>query len=554
MKPWLVFDTEDDSEECLASGRSGFEKKITQISAKTHDGKTYYSHGDVDGFRKWLSRFNGIQAWYHAGGRAYDLGALFADTLDVLDLTLVGQRLVRARWRGVEFLDSHNLYPAPLSEIGESFGLKKLKRDANSKTYVLRDVAILHEAIDFASRVAQENGVELGATAGSLALKIWRQLGGANWQDGFFESREAYIGGRAELFCAQGSGRIVKSDINSLYPWALTQNFPEPLEKCNDIKTYGIISARVEQIETDLAVLPVRQWDGSVLYPEGSFCGVWTMHELRAAIDRGAIIKKIFGAWGTDRGHPYYADFAKRFFSKKSSENDCPAKRSFFKTMLNSFVGQIASTGKISRSVDLTSHPDLDGVPYGTKKLVDLQTPIGKHVNYCHAAHINSYSRLKLLEYLELIGSENLIYCKTDCVIFFCEKELPFIPGDGLGEMRIETDEITDFICHEIDIYRLGAKRIAKGVPRRVAGNYVDHGSASYEIPFGLREAIHHFNAHNRKKLGIWRKVGKNRNSRYSKKDINANGRYFPKTVNFKKYYSRLETEKACVYDHFQDY
>jgi len=46
----IVYDTEDDSSELLAAGKSGFDKRVTQIAAITDCGKMFHNRGNVAEF------------------------------------------------------------------------------------------------------------------------------------------------------------------------------------------------------------------------------------------------------------------------------------------------------------------------------------------------------------------------------------------------------------------------------------------------------------------------------------------------------------------------
>src|ERR1041384_6265304 len=93
---FICFDTEDDSKELMQAGRSGFEKQITQIAAMTAEGKKYYNRGDVKEFKRWVMQQP--QKYVYALNVQYDLGALFADELDTVDVVMVGGRTIRVNW------------------------------------------------------------------------------------------------------------------------------------------------------------------------------------------------------------------------------------------------------------------------------------------------------------------------------------------------------------------------------------------------------------------------------------------------------------------------
>ena len=145
MEPFIACDTEDNSAELMAGGKSGFEKQLTQCAGITSDGEEYHNRGDADKFIEWMMTRDANRIYFH--NLQYDLGNLFGDRLHEFSLTMVGGRLIKAQWKGKTFVDSFNLFPTRLADLGEAIGLKKLQFDANSRQYVMRDCQIIHDAL-----------------------------------------------------------------------------------------------------------------------------------------------------------------------------------------------------------------------------------------------------------------------------------------------------------------------------------------------------------------------------------------------------------------------
>ena len=120
---FICFDTEDDSKELMEAGLSGFDKKVTQIAAIAGNGDDFYSAGDVNKFLTWLRKRP--ETRIYALNTQYDLGNLFGDTPDCLDVTMVGGRLIKAMWGQKAFVDVFNLYQMSVKKLGEKFGLAK---------------------------------------------------------------------------------------------------------------------------------------------------------------------------------------------------------------------------------------------------------------------------------------------------------------------------------------------------------------------------------------------------------------------------------------------
>ena len=530
---FICFDTEDDSVELLSSGRSGFEKKTTQIAAITDDGETFYNTGNVSQFLEWIE--GRPQRFIYAHNLQYDLGNLFADCIDRLDCVLVGGRLIRATWKEKVFVDSFNIWPMAAAKLGKAFNLEKLETENMSidKSYVFRDVEIIRAAMSFAWDFALETGLDrCPATLGGLCVAVWKEWGGENCHDSTNESREALFGGRVELFkTSNDESEVCYTDINSLYPFVMQNEFPDSLEDFGTtLAQHGVARVKIFQPKTDLAVLPYRGEDGRILYPWGRFTGTWALPELRKAEKHGAKIEKVFQCWGTNETIKPYGDFVRRLYKARiNSQNE--AEKLFFKLLMNNLYGRLGTTGTIGRSVKQTEKNKFDGVPYGKKVLVNYQMPLSLETNWAHAAYVTAYGRIELFKYLKIIGAEKLIYCDTDSAIFDCStRQIPFSIGMELGQMKLEGWE-TNCETFAPKMYQVGGKYKAKGVPKRLQKEFVLTGHAEFDLPFKFREAVAFFDRNNSKQLSVWRKIQKVNRSKYDRKKL-VGKRFFPCKLN----------------------
>lgn len=524
---FICADTEDDSEELLAAGKSGFGKRVTQIAALTDGNESYYSKGDVKGFLKWIECRKERHIYFH--NLQYDLGNLFGRELDCFDATLVGGRIIKATWRNKIFVDSFNLWPMSAAKIGEAFGLKKLKRDSTSHKYVFRDVEIIKAAVQFVWDFCKAIGLETPPpTLGGLCVKFWRYLGGDNCHDSSELSRQALFGGRVELFKERNDcNRICWTDINSLYPFCMMRDFPGQLEDCGtQLADHGVATVTVKVPESELCVLPFRNKDGRILYPWGKFTGTWTIAEINAAVADGARVEKVHACEGTTETMQPYQEFVSRLYrSRLASKTD--AEKLFFKLLMNNLYGRLGTSGVIGRTVWQTDKNKFDGVAYGEKVLCSYTMPLSAETNWSHAAHVTAYGRLELLKYLKKVGASNLIYCDTDSTIFDCpSKRIPFAVGKELGQMKLEGWE-KHCETYAPKLYHIGDTYKAKGVPKRLAQTFIETGRAEFDLPFKIREAIRFYDRSNKRRLSVWRRVEKVRHGKYDKKILDGN-RYLP--------------------------
>jgi DNA polymerase type B, organellar and viral len=578
----IYFDTEDNSHELAVENRSGFEKICTQIAAIAEDGERFYLlpkvtgskktpggftryQWDVEPFLRWLRAF-GPHTTVFAHNVAYDIGNLWPEDLDKVNVTLVGGRMISAKWENCTFKDSFNIWPMSLRKLGKSVGLEKLDFDPQNPDYLWRDVEIVQKAMEIAQALAESYSVDLPSTLGGLCVRLWQAMGGANWHCALEPAREAYFGGRTEIFAPEMQGPILYTDVNSLYPACMTQPFPDAAHQWFDLGTldearrvlceptwdcWGVADVTLDiPRDTFVAPLPCRMEDGAVWYPTGRVSGWWTVHEIREAFQKGASLVELRDCYGSLTATRYYERFVRNAYHNRMDHND-EGYRLFWKLAMNNLYGQIGQTGKITRSVSLAKHcarvdgeliQTSEGVAYGTKLLMDLETPLSAHVNWLHAAYVTSYGRLALMRFLDMIPKDDLVYCDTDSVFFRCRGEAPFPISMELGEMKLE-DKVAWMVCKQPKMYRYqaskGVKTKAKGVPARegLQDEFFDKGQATFHAPYKFRESVSYLSdvranqiSDLTRVLSVWRKVTKEKRTNYDKKDLRG-GRYFPKFI-----------------------
>jgi hypothetical protein len=548
----IYFDTEDNSPELLRAGKSGFGKRVTQICAVT-DGDEWFLDASPRKFLAWLSLYRSCKPVVWAHNLQYDLGNLFADELDKLNVTMVGGRLIRAEWGPITFQDSYNLWPMNLKSIGAAFGLEKGQMDVRSEAYVRRDVEILRAAIQHVGAfVAEIGGDRIPATLGSLTVAAWQHFGGENFHESSPMSKAGFFGGRVELFRwgLQTSGmlggpceRIQHVDVNSLYPFAMMQRFPACASPIDSIECDGVVDATVTVPEQPYCPLPVRLEYGRVCYPWGRMRGVWTTVELREAVRaHDAKLVKIhcgLGDPGKEENAPY-RDFMTLCYERRLRATT-EAQKLFWKLLMNNLYGRLCVSGRISRSVKLSEENKSSGTPYGTKNLLTYNMPLPETTNYLHAAWVTGLGRVRLLEYMRKIRPEAMIYCDTDSLVYHGTT-----PGSSklVGEMKHEGTYETA-CCYVPKGYRFGTTYKAKGVPKAKAREFLEEGKTAFDLPFRMRESIAFFDRlweeepdTMKRKLSVWRTVEKEFSAVYDRKEKRGDGRYHPYTM--KHFQARL--------------
>lgn len=540
----VAFDTEDNSRELLNAGKSGFEKEVTLIAAIAEDGCKYLQRGgDTDHFLKWCYGL-GDDITLVAHNLQYDLGNLFKNRIDELQVTLVKSRLIRASHNGLNFLDSFNHWPMALKKVGEAFDLKKLKMDVTSEAYVMRDCEIVLEAMSFSKQQADKYNFNLKSTIGSCAVSLFHAMGLTNWNCSNLLAYQAYYGGRVELFKKKNTTSLYSyCDINSLYPYCMTLGFPTEcclIDNEDWHIAHGVMVCTINIPQQTTAPLPFRQEDGSITFPCGTIRGVWTTEEVKSAVkNNNCQVIKVEKVIGSYKLRHYYKPYVEELYSRRLACTS-DAEKTFWKLYLNNLYGQLANTGIITKSFDLDA--EMDGIVYGSKLLADYQLPPNEFVNYLHAAYVTSYARLHLLKFLNILG-EKMIYCDTDSVVF--EGQPPFTCGKELGQMKLEGQgDLFEGIAPKI--YRQRMKIIkgknagkhktttkAKGIRKRLANRYIVKKKVTQARPFKFKEAVRGYQDEDKKiinanPLSVWTSQEKRLITEYKKKKLIKNSVYKP--------------------------
>jgi hypothetical protein len=223
---------------------------------------------------------------------------------------------IRDRWT---FLDSFKLFPAALDKMLKTFklggkvqhNLHLNELDPSWSVYLKQDCVGLAKALDiFHDLVENKLGGEVGMTAPSTSMKLFRRrfLGAKrngvkriprhmHWDDcergactgcAHEWARLGYYGGRTELFRTFGEN-LHYYDINSSYVAAMRETMPigdrvvEDHLNWDRYKDYaGFVECTVHiPPDCKLPPLPFRADTGKLIFPAGTFSGVWSAEELR---------------------------------------------------------------------------------------------------------------------------------------------------------------------------------------------------------------------------------------------------------------------------------
>ena len=251
--------------------------------------------------------------------------------------------------------------------------------------------------------------------------------------------RDAYYGGRCEVF-----GNLKKDehcfhfDFSGMYSQQLLKEFPygnyRRIEPCYCINDYGFYYVLVES-NCELPSLPYRDKNsGKLLFPNGTFYGLYWGEELNLFIRNGGVIKKIY----------YGIEFEKKDYLFKDFANTCIENRkltthdkTIWKMIPNSFIGRLGMKYENERTIIIKAE-DYD--PTTLNVIMDKQinnvfvsrvsldadtddNALGGNVLY--PAIITARARILWWESAnEVIKQKGrILYCDTDSIFAAFKKE-----------------------------------------------------------------------------------------------------------------------------------
>jgi hypothetical protein len=413
------------------------------------EAKLFAGRGMVDAFFDYVEN-SGIRAWY-AHNMSYDLrrvlepligrygkdvDIVWRNTSEVCAIDIKGRFQLR---------DSYALWPHSLKSLCEHFALakgQKMKiddvehfdlRNPKHVAYALQDaVALWHGLRGFFDSIAKYFDVSPALTIASTAVRAWERT--LDEGDKFYPLRNVedkimrkfYYGALTGLTTTQPQSDVETYDINSSYP-AVMERTPMPIqwEWISGVELDERILAHdgfvdcVVRTPDDLVIpiLPTRDKKGRMIWRRGMFATSVTIPELRFAVRHGYEIVELHRAC-------IFTD-AKIVFSRMVEK--CKTLRRKYrgtnveqvaKLLQNSLYGKFGAKRERIVSViveDLNEHDSdlyITVIPNLYLKIVNERIRALPH----WAAWITAHARLRLLETIYRIGSENVIYYDTDSI------------------------------------------------------------------------------------------------------------------------------------------
>lgn len=466
LKNIWVFDYEDDGK-----GNPTF---VDFYDGEAHHGFEFYNnkHNGDDLLHFIVTHINHKNDVLFAHNLQYDLNHLLEqigwDKANEMAFA-GGSNLIRAKIckidglleHGIELWDSTNYFAGRLAQMGEMVGIQKgdyfeASKDWNDlKQYCRTDCEILYEFLRrFQDKMVEDLEIPMKVTIGSMSMQAFRTHFLENTMEACSKQicLDAYYGGRTEVFYqGQVDRDICVSDVNSMYPYVMTWEYPDTrfLEESSiDTHQFGVGKFTVfVPDELLIPVLPVKDEDGGLWFPKGTFTGTWTYHEVRHALKNGChIILEHEGGIGTNRSKPFFKQYVQDFYKKRleAKERGDQFEISFWKLFMNNLYGKWCQHIDPER---ISAFRDEQFQETFVRKIGQLylfrgvNEDVGQNTNYMWGAYVTSYARIFLHTILTNVhnAGHQLLYCDTDSVMFIKKNEtIPYTISKELGDLDEE--------------------------------------------------------------------------------------------------------------------
>jgi len=365
--------------------------------------------------------------------------------------------------RTIKLVSTTNFYDAGVKDLGDLIKLPKLDVDLEAGTevdvirYCRRDVEIIKTfMLDYFSWIRDNDLGRFRLTRGSQAFNAFRHR--------FMDKRiyvhdiekvkelerEAYMGGRVECFRIGGipGGPFVHLDVNSLYPWIMTQiELPVKLvdyrenvpvdELFVDLRHFCVVADVT--LSTDWPWYALRR-DLKIIFPTGKFRTLLTTPDLVAA-PGGPHIHEVhrLAVYTKAKVFVSFVDYFYNLRLRYKRDGD-RVREIYTKKLMNSLYGKFGQREPVetitedveddlywrSETLDpISGETDIEYVLMNTRVL-QMGWKEGRYSSPAIAAHITAAGRRHLAEILHKLPPQAALYCDTDS-ISIPERVLPLL-------------------------------------------------------------------------------------------------------------------------------
>ena len=362
------------------------------------------------------------------------------------------------------FIDTLNYAKLSVEDMGNILKLPKLQKpkalgklpkdDKERKeliTYNIRDAQISKTFTEFLFDGFEELGATPKMTIASTSLNLftskylkqtyWRH----NKEDLLFQFK-GYYGGRTEVFSRGKIENYNYYDFNSLYPSVMRDCiYPDPNSKrityANNLdyinKYEGFSEVNVSVPSMDYPILPLKH-DNKLIFPTGSFKGVWTHNELRYAIENGVTITKVHKTMYFKENCKPFETFADELYNKRLEYKKKGSKMQLVtKLLMNSLSGKFGQKFENKEMMlpldipieEIRKYKNIERVGNYFRVVSDAEP--SRFCIPCWSAYVTSHARIKLHKAMKQCHP---IYVDTDSLV--TNKRM--IDGSNLGELELE--------------------------------------------------------------------------------------------------------------------
>ncbi|MDR5730667.1 MAG: DNA polymerase [Terriglobia bacterium] len=464
----------------------------------------------------------------------------------------------------IVILDTLNIWRMPLKYLGEAIGLAKLDMPDNNDmgvdwdTYGRRDVEILRAACQNWFSYLQQ--YDMGGFAPTLASQSMLVFRHKYMKHRIFIdtnpraltlTREGYYGGRVEAFrIGRYQGEFCALDVNSMYPAVMQGNkYPCKLIAATQyatlsdlniwLRSYSVCARVLLRTATPFA--PVRT-KHKLIFPVGQFECILSTPEIRYALEHADILEvREVAVYEHEYLFTEFVDAAQA--GKSQAKRDGDTVREFhIKKLANSFYGKWGQSGVKWQEqewiddlscrqwveLDMETGQRIQHRQLGGLRQVKLTDGESRDSFPAIAGHVTAYARMHLWRLIETAGAENVLYCDTDCVLVNevgRDKLSSEMDDYALGALKI-AGRYTQVEQWGAKDYKWDSKTKTKGVRKDAV--WLDGWRVEQEQWSGLRGLV---------RAGTTdaprtRKIIKSLRRRYSKGEVQADGRVIPHQLN----------------------
>lgn len=444
--------------------------------------------------------------------------------------------IITMSFKGIKLLDSLRIFPMSLKQLAIQFDVQTKKGEFDHKKvtidnvtsdeiktevmqYLEGDISSLHECMIKASNdIFNKYNFNISDvySTSSLAMKHFR----TNYLDGegiplvprhmTDVISEAYYGGISQVYKTHGYN-LKYYDINSLYPWAMTQDMPYEyigINKNLKLKDcFGFVYASI-YIPKDLNYKPLpMRMDDSLATPSGNIIGVYFSEELKYAESLGCQIT-VHKAYQYTR-KVIFKQYVEDIYAQKAVA--VGADRVFIKLLLNGLYGFFARTDEKYIAVFLPLDDALreaqiypayniilmdndesallirevqpskelcESTGHKYSDYFDINNRSRSKSNRAIAAAITGYSRIKIHQFKDICG--DVYYSDTDSIVTGNSLDDKYVNNElGMMKDEFKGQNILEGIFVSPKLYGLrldtGEEIIkARGVPKEVGLKFDD--------------------------------------------------------------------------------